>query len=93
MEEIWKKELSYNFIVICLTIEEPWIYDDEKYNASKLWNDFYSGSRLKRIATNCLNNLHLFKKTTCPISVQRFYLNEFKSILKKVTVSEKLSKC
>ena len=81
-DAVWQKELSYNFVIICLTIDEPWMYDNEKYNASKLWKNFYSGSRLKRAADSCLKNLHLFKKTSYPISVQRFYLNEFKILLR-----------
>lgn len=73
LDEMWLKELSYNFVVVYLTIDEPWMYDNEKYSASKQWKNFYSGNRLKRAAANCLNNLHLLRKTGHSISLKRFF--------------------
>lgn len=80
----WQNKLSYSFVIVLLTLDNPWIYDDEKYSARKLWNDLYSGERLKCHAINCLNNLHLLKKTSCSTYIQNIYYDEFRLLLKEL---------
>lgn len=80
----WQDEASYNFVIICLTLDEPWMYDDENNSVNKQWKSFYSGYRLKRITKNCLNYIHLLKKSSVSIHTKLIYYKKLKMLYKKL---------
>lgn len=82
-DEQWKDEPSYNFVITSLTLDEPWVEDDEEDSMSKRWKSFYTEKRLKHITQNCVNHLYLLKNSTLPINSQLTYYKEFKALYRR----------